>query len=176
MRSGTVCVIARLPFGLEAHRLVPGHPLRGHLDCIGGLHAPPPSGGRIVLAGKLPVAVTPIASTLSHGTVADARKTRPFGWLTGQRIRDGNLLHLAPLVRMKFRGLDHRDEQLRRKVTKGALANYVANSGPDGIDHGLESRPLVAFAVCYVAAPYVLDLIDEQEAEAILGYCEDHLD
>ncbi len=108
--------------------------------------------------------------------IADARKTRPFGWLTGKRITDANLFHLAPLVCMKFRGLDHRDEQLRRKVTEGALANYVANSDPDGIDHGLESRRLVAFAVCYVAAHYVLDLIDEQKAEAILTNCEDHLD
>ena len=72
--------------------------------------------------------------------IADARKTKPFGWLTFQRITDGNLFHLAPLVCMKFRGLDHRDKELRRKVTEGALANYVANSDPDGIDHGLESR------------------------------------
>jgi hypothetical protein len=60
-------------------------------------------------------------------------------------------------------------------VTKGALANYVANSDPDGIDHGLKSKPLLAFAVCYMAAHYVLDLIDEQEAETVLGLCDQHL-
>ena len=108
--------------------------------------------------------------------IADARKTKPFGWLTGQRITDANLFHLAPLVCLKFRGLNYRDEDLRRKVTEGALANYVANSDPDGIDHGLESKSLLASAVCYVTAHYVLDLIDEQEAEAVLGYCDQKMD
>ena len=108
--------------------------------------------------------------------IADARKTKPFGLLTGQRITDDNLFHLAPLVCMKFRGLDFRDEKLRTKVTEGALANYVANSNPEGIDHGLESRPLLAFAVCYVTSHYVLDLIDDHEAEAVLDYCDENMD
>ena len=108
--------------------------------------------------------------------IADARESKPFGLLTGQRITDVNLFHLAPLVCMKFRGLDFRDEELRTRVTEGALANYVANSDPDGIDHGLESRPLLAFAMCYVTAHYVLDLIDEQEADSILDYCEVNMD
>ena len=108
--------------------------------------------------------------------IADARKTKPFGLLIGQRITDGNLFHLAPLVCMKFRGLDFRDEILRKKVTEGALANYVANSDPDGIDHGLEQRPLLAFAVCYLTAHYVLDLIDEQEASVTLDYCEENME
>ena len=108
--------------------------------------------------------------------IADARETKPFGLLTGQRITDANLFHLAPLVCMKFRGLDYRNEELRRKVTEGALANYVANSDPDGIDHGLESRPLLAFALCYVTAHYVLDLIDDREAESILNHCDENMD
>ena len=108
--------------------------------------------------------------------ITDARKTKPFGLLTGQKITEANLFHLAPLVCMKFRGVDYRDEELRRKVTEGALANYVANSDPDGIDHGLEQRPLLAFAVCYVTAHYVLDLIDEREAEAALDYCEENME
>ena len=108
--------------------------------------------------------------------ITDARKTKPFGLLTGQPITNANLFHLAPLVCMKIRGLDFRDEELRRKVTEGALANYVANSDPDGIDHGLEQRPLLAFAVCYLTAHYVLDLIDEQEASAALDYCEENME
>jgi hypothetical protein len=107
--------------------------------------------------------------------IADARETKPFGLLTGQRITDANLFHLAPLVCMKFRGLDHRDEDLRKKVTEGALANYVANSDPDGIDHGLEQRPLMAFAICYIAAHYVLDLIDEEQATAALECCDEEM-
>ena len=72
--------------------------------------------------------------------------------------------------------MDFRDEKLRKKVTEGALANYVANSSADGIDHGLDSRPLLAFAVCYITAHYVLDLIDEEQASAALGYCDENLD
>ena len=108
--------------------------------------------------------------------IADARETKPFGLLIGQPITDANLFHLAPLVCLKFRGRDHRDEDLRKKVTEGALANYIVNSDPDGIDHGLEQRPLLAFAVCYLTAHYVLDLIDEQEASAALDYCEVNMD
>ena len=108
--------------------------------------------------------------------MADARNTKPFGLLTGQVITDSNLFHLAPLVCMKFRGLDSRNEKLRKKVTEGALATYVANSSPDGIDHGLESRPLLTFAVCYITAHYVLDLIDEEQASAVLDYCDENLD
>jgi len=108
--------------------------------------------------------------------IADARETKPFGLLTGQRITDAKLFHLAPLVCMKFRGLDYRDEELRTRVTEGALANYVANSDPDGIDHGLDQRPLLAFAMCYIAAHYVLDLVDEGQATAALDYCDETVD
>jgi hypothetical protein len=55
------------------------------------------------------------------------------------------------------------------------LANYVANSDPESFGHGLERKPILAFAVCYVAAHLALDLLDEQEAEAVLNYCEEHL-
>ena len=106
--------------------------------------------------------------------IADARKTKPFGILTGHPITNADLFHLAPLVALKFRGRRTRGAEANR-VTKTALANYVVNSDPDGIDHGLESRPMLAFAVCYVGAHLALDLLDEQEAEAILNYCETHL-
>ena len=108
--------------------------------------------------------------------ISDARETKPFGLLRGQRITDSNLFHLAPLVCLKFRGFDFRDEKLRSKVTEGALATYVANTDPDGIDHGLGSRPLLAFAMCYVTAHYVLDLIGDREAESTLDYCEVNMD
>lgn len=109
-------------------------------------------------------------------TIADARKTKPFGFLTGQPIADSSLFHLAPLVCMKFRGFDYRDEKLRREVTEGGLANYVANSDPDGIDHGLDARPLLAFALCYVTAHHVFDLIDDREAETVLDFCNENMD
>ncbi len=100
----------------------------------------------------------------------------PFGRLADEPERAVNLFHLAPITCLKFRGRNYRNEKLRKKVTEGALANYVVNSDPEGIDHGLEQRPLLAFAVCYVTAHYVLDLIDEREAEAALDYCEEHME
>jgi len=62
------------------------------------------------------------------------------------------------------------------RVTETALANYVVNSDPDGLDHGLKSRALLAFAVCYVTAHLALDIVNEKQAEAILNYCEEHLE
>ena len=106
--------------------------------------------------------------------IADAAEAAPFGPLVGTEITDANLFHLAPLVCLKFRGQKLKGREADR-VIKVALANYVANSDPDGIDHGLDQRPMMAFTLCYVAAHLALDLVDEQEAEAILSYCEEHL-
>ena len=107
--------------------------------------------------------------------IDDASEAMPFGEMVGVSITDANLFHLAPLVCLKFRGRKQSGPEAER-VKEVALANYVVNSDPDGIDHGLESRPMLAFALCYVTAHLALDLLDEQEAEAILTYCEDHLE
>jgi hypothetical protein len=104
----------------------------------------------------------------------DAGKTKPFALLRGQWLTNAKLFHLAPVVALKFRGRRTKGAEAKR-VTETALANYVVNSDPDGIDHGLEAKPMLAFALCYVAAHLALDLLDEQEAEAILNYCEEHL-
>ena len=106
--------------------------------------------------------------------IADANDTKPFGVLAEHPITDADLFHLAPLVCLKFRGRKTKGLEAKR-VTKTALANYVVNSDPEGIDHGLKARPMLAFALCYVAAHLALDLLDEQEAEAILNHCEEHL-
>jgi hypothetical protein len=106
--------------------------------------------------------------------IADAAGTKPFGQIIGTPITDGDLFHLAPLVCLKFRGREIRGPEAER-VTETALANYVVNSDPDGIDHDLAQKPILAFAVCYVAAHLALDLLDEQEAEAVLNYCEKHM-
>src|SRR3954451_23098946 len=107
--------------------------------------------------------------------IKDAREAEPFGTLIGQPITDANLFHLAPLVCLKFRGRKLIGREADR-VTKVALANYVGNSDPEGNDHGLQAKPLLAFALCYVTAHLALDLIDERQAEAILDYCEEHLE
>src|SRR3954454_7965677 len=89
--------------------------------------------------------------------IKDARETEPFSTMTGERITDANLFHLAPLVCLKFRGRRLIGREADR-VTEAALANYVANSDPEGTDHGLETKPSLAFAVCYVTAHLALDL------------------
>jgi hypothetical protein len=104
--------------------------------------------------------------------IADACEAAPFGPFVGTEITPDNLFHLAPLVCLKFRGRKLKGREAER-VTKVALANYVVNSDPDGIDHGLEQRPFMAFTLCYVAAHLALELLDEKNAEAILIYCED---
>jgi hypothetical protein len=101
----------------------------------------------------------------------DACETEPFGILTGNPITADNLFHLAPLICLKFRGRKTEGTEAMR-VIETALANYVANSD----QHGLKSRPMLAFVLCYVGAHLALDLLNEQEAEAILNYCEVHLD
>src|ERR1700722_5783476 len=107
--------------------------------------------------------------------IADASEAAPFGPLVGTEVTDDNLFHLAPLVCLKFRGKKLKGREANR-VTKVALANYVVNSDPEGIDHGLAQRPRIAFTLCYVTAPLQLDLVDEEKAQAILMYCEDNLE
>jgi hypothetical protein len=104
--------------------------------------------------------------------MADARGTKAIGSLIGQKISDANLFHLAPIVALKFRGLDYRDKVLRQRVTEGALASYVVNSDREGIDHDLEKKPLLGFALCYIVSHFVLDLIDERQAEELMVWLE----
>ena len=106
--------------------------------------------------------------------IADAGR-RAFCPACRHRDHGANLFHLAPLVCLKFRGKKLKGREADR-VIKVALANYIANTDPDGIDHGLEHHPMMAFTLCYVAAHLALDLVDEEKAEAILTYCEDHLE
>ena len=110
----------------------------------------------------------------SYWLASQVIDAEPFAPLVGTEITAANLFHLAPLVCLKFRGRNLKGREADR-VIKVALANYVANTDPDGIDHGLEHHPMMAFTLCYVAAHLALDLVDEQEAEAILTYCEEHL-
>src|SRR5208337_4679743 len=100
----------------------------------------------------------------------DACDTEPFGILTGHPITADNLFHLALLICLKFRSCKTKGAEAKQ-VIETALANYVANSD----QHGLESRPMLAFVLCYVGAHLALDLLNEQDAEVILSYCEEHL-
>ena len=107
--------------------------------------------------------------------IADTRKIGFFWKLLGHRVKNVDLFHHAPLVCLKFRGRKLRGPEAKR-VTETALANYVANTSRKEFDHRLERKPILAFALCYVAAHLTLDLLNEQDAEAILNYCEKHLE
>lgn len=106
--------------------------------------------------------------------IKDAKETKPFARLMGAKLTEADLFHLAPLVCLKFRGRQLAGAEVDR-VTKGALANYVVNTGPDAPVQGLESRPKMAFALCYIASHLILDLVDEEQADEVLSYCEEHL-
>jgi Uncharacterised protein family UPF0047 len=69
--------------------------------------------------------------------------------LIGQRMTNANLFHLAALVCFKSRWRELVDREADR-VTETALATYVVSADPERMDHGLESKPLLAFAVCYL--------------------------
>src|ERR1700732_2541630 len=97
----------------------------------------------------------------------DARETKPFARLTGTKLTDADLFHLAPLVCLKFRGRKLTGKDAAR-VTEGAVANYGVNA-----EKGLKASPNLAFALCYVAAHLVLGVVDEPTAGAIMGYCEE---
>jgi hypothetical protein len=124
---------------------------------------------------KIPLPRTP-AEWLEEVKLAidDAKEAKPIGRLIGVTITDATLFHLAPRVCLKFRGRKLRGREADR-VTKVALANYVVNSDPERADHGLGTKPMLAFAVCYVTAHLALDLIDEAQAEAVLNLCEERL-
>jgi hypothetical protein len=90
----------------------------------------------------------------------DARETKSFAHMTGTNVTDADLFHLAPLVCLKLRGREMTGKEAD-KVTKGALANYVVNTGPDAKVQGLDSNPKMAFALCYVAAHLILGLVND---------------
>ncbi len=104
----------------------------------------------------------------------DARATKPFALLTGTILTERKLFHLAPKVAFKFRGL-HPSEEERRRTVEAALSNYVVFTDPSDSRHvpELKRDAKLAFALCYVAAHYALDLITEDEGQAIMGCCEE---
>lgn len=75
----------------------------------------------------------------------DASEAQAFAPLVETTISEADLYQLAPLVCLKFRGLDLNDEKLRDRVTEGALANYIANVDRAEVGDGLKTSPLLAW-------------------------------
>jgi hypothetical protein len=102
----------------------------------------------------------------------DAAESIPFMLAPSRAKAESDLFHLGPIVCLKFRGLKPTATNLKR-ATDAALASYVATS--DLGDRRLD-RPQVAFALCYVASHFGLDLIDEEAAAEILDSLSEHAD
>jgi hypothetical protein len=104
---------------------------------------------------------------------ADAHLAIPFGPLVGAELTENELFHLAPAVCLKFRGLARSKAALER-ATEAALASYVAMTVRDAKSLARLSSPHMAFAFCYVAAHFGLDLVTEDEASGALDYIARH--
>ena len=98
----------------------------------------------------------------------DAQETIPFALQSGQIMTDDDLYHLAPAICLKFRGIE-RTEDILKKATELALANYVAS-----VDVNKESMtdPYMAFALCYVVSHFALEIIDENQVESVMCYLD----
>ena len=101
----------------------------------------------------------------------DAKEAMPFGPLAGTTITENDLFQLAPVVCLKFRGIDNSKEN-ETKAVDAALSSYVANENENG---GILKRPPMGFAFCYMLSHYGLDLIDDEQCEKILIYIENNL-
>jgi len=100
----------------------------------------------------------------------DAAEAIPFGPMVGERFGEAELFHLAPAVAVKFRGLG-RSTRARQKATDAAVASYVANRRRHG---GVLRQHHLAFAFCYLASHYGLDLLTARHVDKLLIYIEDN--
>jgi hypothetical protein len=100
----------------------------------------------------------------------DAEEAIPFGQFVGKNIEEKDLFHMAPDICLKFRGIKRTKAKLK-KTTEAALSSYVATK--DFIGHILDD-PHIAFAFCFLASHFSLDLVDEQEVNELMEYIEMH--
>jgi hypothetical protein len=96
----------------------------------------------------------------------DAREAIPYGNFVGQVITVKDLYHMAPAVCLKFRGLK-KSEKLVKKAGEAALTSYVATQD---IADEILNIPQIAFAFCYLAAHFGLDLVDQEVVVEVMDY------
>ena len=102
----------------------------------------------------------------------DSLETIPFGGLTGDKIEESELFHLAPSLCLKFRGIKTTEDNLKM-ATDAALSSFVATE--DSVDNLFEISQM-AFAFCYLASHFGLDLVDNDALSEAMGYIESKLD
>jgi len=101
---------------------------------------------------------------------ADAHGMIAFGPLIAMDIRAGDLFHAAPSVCLKFRGIKPSKTKLK-KATEAALTSYVVTKEqePDVL-----SRPHLAFAFCYLAAHFGLDIVTDAQIVRVMDFVVAH--
>ena len=102
----------------------------------------------------------------------DAIETMQFGTLTRNKIEEKEFFHLAPSLCLKFRGIKTTEDNLKM-ATDTALSSFVATK--DSVDNLFEI-PQMAFAFCYLACHFGLDLVDKNTLSEAMGYIESKLD
>ncbi len=102
----------------------------------------------------------------------DAIETMQFGSLTANKIEEREFFHLAPSLCLKFRGIKTTEDNLKM-ATDTALSSFVATK--DSVDNLFEISQM-AFAFCYLACHFGLDLVDKNTLSETMGYIESKLD
>ena len=102
----------------------------------------------------------------------DALETIKFSELTGNKIEEREFFHLAPSLCLKFRGIKTTEDN-QKMATEAALSSFVATK--DSVDNLFEI-PQIAFAFCYLASHFGLDLVDKNTLSKVMGYIELQLD
>ena len=101
---------------------------------------------------------------------ADAIAAIPFERRVKRTFGEQELYHLAPSVAVKFRGL-RSDETRLRLATEAALSSYMANIE---VEREELSDPRLAFAFCYLASHYGLDLAGIATIDDVMEFVENH--
>ena len=96
----------------------------------------------------------------------DAREAIPYGRFVGQVIAEKDLYHMAPAVCLKFRGIK-KSKRVLEEATIAALTSYSVMQGSAG---ELLAVPQVAFAFCYLASHFGLDLVDEDLVNSVMEF------
>ena len=97
---------------------------------------------------------------------ADAFETLPFMSLVDVVPDESVLFHLAPRVAIKFRGLSDDQAEI---ATEAALSSYIASKDQAG---GTLDDPRIAFAFCYLAAHFGLQIVAEQTVAEVMAFIE----
>ncbi len=101
---------------------------------------------------------------------ADAHEVLELEPVLGTGMVEQQMFHLAPSVCLKFRGMRASKNALK-KSTEAALTSYAAMTESQP---GVLSSPEIAFAFCYLAAHFGLDLVTEDEVVRTMDFIVSH--